>query len=65
MTLEILDFPFVLFRCLSGFKSSEIPAFPGFRIGFAGIKSVFPGFQFTYHAVFGRDNQISFPDYLI
>jgi hypothetical protein len=44
MTFEILYFPLVFLGSLTGFKCSQVSAFSGFWVCFAGVKPVFPGF---------------------
>jgi hypothetical protein len=49
MAFEKLNFPFMLFRGSSGFKSAQVSSLTCLGINFPGIQSVFPGFQFADH----------------
>lgn len=48
--LEILNFALVFFGGLSCGEGSQIPAFPGFCIGFRGVEPVLTGLEFSDHA---------------
>jgi hypothetical protein len=48
--LKELNGPLVLFSRFSGSKCPQVPAPPGFRIGFPGIQTEFARFQFANHA---------------
>src|SRR5258705_11915909 len=49
MPFEILHGTLVLFRRRARFEGSEVAAFAGFRVYFAGIEPVFARLQFSDH----------------
>lgn len=49
MALEVLDFALVLLGGFAGFEGAEVTAFAGLGIELAGVKTIFPGFEFANH----------------
>ena len=47
--LEVLHSPLVLFRFIERFECPEVTALAGLGVGFAGIKPVLAGFEFSNH----------------
>jgi hypothetical protein len=55
VTLKVLHFPLVLFRCLSGRKRTKIAPLPSLRIPFSRVQPVLAGFQFANHSFLSTD----------
>jgi hypothetical protein len=49
MPLKPLNFPLMLLSCLAGAKGAQVAAMAAVGVRFAGIKPIFPGFEFANH----------------